>query len=58
VDVDEPPNFQFGRDPTDRDVGELGGQVTPAETARANARRDRIAADMWKQYEHYLESRA
>ena len=53
VDVDEPLNFQFGRDPSDRDVGELGSLVTLAETARANERRDKIATDMW---ERYLES--
>jgi hypothetical protein len=37
-------------------VGELGGHITAAETARANERRDRIAADMWEQYQRYLES--
>jgi len=30
------------------------GPVTPAQTARANERRDRIANDMWVQYQEYL----
>jgi DDE superfamily endonuclease len=36
--------------------GVLGtGLVTPAETLRANERRDRIAGEMWAQYQRYLE---
>jgi DDE superfamily endonuclease len=56
TDVDEPIDFRIGPDP--RDVGELGGNVTPAERVRANARRDTIAASMWEQYQGYLESHA
>jgi hypothetical protein len=38
-------------------VGELGTDaVTPDERARANERRDKIAGDMWEQYQQYLES--
>ena len=37
-------------------VGELGGQVTPAERARANEMRDNIASAMWEQYQRYLRS--
>lgn len=39
-------------------VGELGtGPVLVAERNDANARRDRIARDMWAQYSTYLETR-
>jgi hypothetical protein len=39
-------------------VGELGtGPVPVAERNDANARRDRIARDMWVQYSTYLEAR-
>jgi hypothetical protein len=39
-------------------VGNLGvGPVSAAERNGANARRDRIACDMWEQYQQYLESR-
>jgi hypothetical protein len=39
-------------------VGELGtGPVSVAERNDANARRDRIARDMWAQYSTYLETR-
>jgi len=30
------------------------GEVMPVETAQANERRDKIASDMWEQYQHYL----
>jgi hypothetical protein len=40
-------------------AGELGtGPVTPVETLRANERRDRIAGEMWAQYQRYLGDRA
>ena len=52
---DESLDFQMRLRP----VGELGiGRVTARETARANERRDRIAREMWAQYQHYLESHA
>ena len=39
-------------------VGELGtGPVLVAERNLANARRDKIARDMWVQYSTYLETR-
>ena len=39
-------------------VGELGrGPASVAERNNANARRDRIARDMWAQYLTYLEAR-
>lgn len=38
-------------------LGELGtGPATAVERDRANERRDKIAADMWDQYQRYLES--
>jgi hypothetical protein len=38
-------------------AGELGvGVVTPQERAAANERRDKIAADMWAQYQDYLRT--
>jgi hypothetical protein len=48
-------DFRMGPRPEDKnkdkDVGELGtGRVTSGETARANKRRDEIAAAMWEQY--------
>ena len=53
-DNDKLPDFQR---PLSNTVGELGMDiVTPCETARANERRDRIAGEMWEQYQHYLES--
>jgi len=56
TEASEPLGFQIGMG--DRAVGELGVQLTSAETARANARRNRIANEMWEQYQHYLRSRA
>ena len=56
TEADEPLDFDIGMG--DRDVGELGVQLTSAETARGNARRNRIANQMWEQYQHYLTSRA
>ncbi len=38
VDVNKPLGFQFGRDPSDRDVDELESVVTLAETTRVNER--------------------
>ena len=38
--------------------GALGvGLTTPAETLRANERRDKIAHEMWEQYQQYLQTR-
>ena len=56
MDVEEPLDFRITIHPMD--VGELGGPVTPAERVQAKARRDKIAADMWEQYQRYLESHA
>jgi len=47
-------DLQMGPQPGS--VGELGGNVTPAERVRANARRDVIASNMWEQYQNYLET--
>jgi hypothetical protein len=56
-DDDEPRDLQHGVHPGS--VGELGaGQVSPDERVRANERRDRIAAAMWEQYQHHIESHA
>ena len=45
--------------PHPESLGELAmGVVTPREREQANERRDKIAADMWDQYQHNLESRA
>jgi hypothetical protein len=53
-DSDKLPDFQR---PISDSVGELGmGTVTSRESARANERRDRIAGEMWEQYQRYLES--
>ncbi len=53
----EPLNFLMAAHP--ESVGELGaGPMTPDERNRANERRDKIANDMWEQYQRYLESRA
>jgi len=53
-DSDKLPDFQR---PISDTVGELGmGMVTSRESARANERRDRIAGEMWEQYQRYLES--
>jgi hypothetical protein len=55
-DDDQLDNLEIGIAP--ESVGELGtGLVTPRETARANERRDRIAAEMWEQYQDYLARR-
>ena len=35
--------------------GELGGYVSEAKKNRADARRDRIAQEMWRDYVAYLE---
>jgi DDE superfamily endonuclease len=50
---DDAFNFQMN----DRGyTGELAaGPVTRHETLRANERRDRIAHEMWEQYQRYLE---
>lgn len=50
--------FDFQLPP--QSVGELGtGRVMSGERDRANQRRDKIADDMWEQYQRYLlESRA
>ncbi len=54
---DELPDFQVYPHP--EHVGELAiGLVTSHERVQANERRDKIASDMWEQYQHYLESRA
>ncbi len=40
-------------------TGVLGtGPATPDEMLRANERRDRIAGEMWAQYQHYLRDHA
>jgi DDE superfamily endonuclease len=40
-------------------AGVLGtGPAIASETRRANERRDRIAGEMWEQYQRYLQSRA
>jgi hypothetical protein len=52
----QPLDLDMGLHP--EDVGELAtGPVTHAESARANERRDKMAAEMWEQYQNYLESR-
>jgi hypothetical protein len=56
-DINQPLDFQMAPHPAF--VGELGlGPVTRGETVRANARRDRIAGEMWAQYQDYLSSLA
>ena len=51
-DDDKLPDFQS---PLSDIVGELGmGAVTSRETAQANERWDRIAGEMWEQYQHYV----
>ena len=56
-DDDEPFDLEISTHP--ESVGELGtGIVTPDERNRANERRDKIAADMWEQYQIYLRSHA
>ena len=56
-DDDELLDLRMG--PDLETVGELGrGPVTPEERVRANTRRDKIAGDMWEQYQRYLEGRA
>ena len=45
--------------PHPESVGELAmGVVTPHEGEQANEKWDKIAADMWDQYQHYLKSHA
>jgi hypothetical protein len=52
---DEALDLQMGLPP--EPAGELEtGPATLAERSRANERRDKIAADMWEQYQPYLES--
>jgi hypothetical protein len=51
----EPLDLQMGPHPNS--VGQLGGLVTLQESARANQRRDKIASDMWEQYQHVLAAR-
>jgi hypothetical protein len=66
----DPAEIDVYRDPTNdfdlealemaatASVGELAmGPVSVAERNDANARRDRIARDMWAQYSTYLETR-
>jgi len=56
-DDDDDESLEFQVAPHPEVVGELGrGMVTPAETTRANRRRDEIAHNMWEQYEVYLAS--
>jgi hypothetical protein len=46
-------DFQMDRNP--ESAGELGdGPPTSNERDQANERRDRIAGDMWEQYQQYL----
>ena len=54
---DEALDIQMGLPP--EPAGELGaGPATSEERARASERRDKIAADMWEQYQRYLDSPA
>jgi hypothetical protein len=49
----DPVQFEMVHRP--ESAGELGrGPATSNERARANERRDKIAADMWEQYQRYL----
>jgi hypothetical protein len=49
-------DLQMGVHP--ESVGDLElSAVTPRERVRANKRRDKIAADMWEQYQHHLQTR-
>jgi hypothetical protein len=58
------PNDDNNEEPLDplmgvhpESVGELGvGVVMPQERAAANERQDKIAADMWAQYQDYLQT--
>jgi hypothetical protein len=57
-DDDEEFDYEFQDPPDSESIGELGvGLVTSSERVRANERRDRIAAEMWEQYQNYVESR-
>jgi len=50
---DDDQQFDFQMAP--QFTGELGtGPATADERNRAGERRDKIAADMWEQYQHYL----
>ena len=52
---DQSFNFPVGVHP--ESAGELGsGPARSNERARASERRDKIAADMWEQYQRYLAS--
>jgi hypothetical protein len=54
---DDDELFEFPMALHPESVGELGrGPATSAERARANERRDKIAAEMWQQYQDYLEN--
>ena len=54
-DNDKPFDLEIGTHP--KSVGKLGtGTVMPDERNCANEKWDKIAADMWKQYQIYLRS--
>jgi hypothetical protein len=61
LDFQRERNLESVQEPMDcnpESIGELGtGPPTPNERDRANERRDKIAADMWEQYQQYLASR-
>ncbi len=51
---DQLVDFKMGHH--SRSAGRLKkNTVTPNEVAQANERRNRIAHNMWEQYQHYLE---
>ena len=57
-DEESDDSFEFPTNLQPESAGELGtGPATSDERARANKRRDKIAADMWEQYQDYLENR-
>ncbi|THU75874.1 hypothetical protein K435DRAFT_706204, partial [Dendrothele bispora CBS 962.96] len=51
---------EFGFDIDEEEIGEsqLGGKITSAEKGRANSRRDRIAEEMWQDYQNYLQTQS
>ena len=54
---DDEESVDWQIDDYPKSVGSLGsGMTTPAEKAQASERQDKIAANMWEQYQHYLQN--
>lgn len=62
IRIHDPDEIEGFAESDDQERGFVGGdlasgQTRPAEKRRANTRRDKIAADMWAQYQAELQAR-